>query len=256
MTPVAIPAPVLDHDPAGPVAEYEQPVTVKLPAFVIPGGPLTQADVKQLGAFVYRRSGGSEDIWNETTQLWQAVPADLSALKPLPLQYKEGDPLPWQGMLIAAGQKDKNGAERFAKVTAGQPRYVLRASAELKRGIDEYSGLSAASEEITFVGAADNQRFGVELEPPKAREAVRARMQLRDASRTPVGWLEIRTQGGREVEIVKCDDGGNPLSSVLLADDGSIHLRPAAGREIVLEGDLRARRVRYEPYASGVLTEL
>jgi hypothetical protein len=71
-----------------------------------------------------------------------------------------------------------------------------------------------------------------------------------------VGWVEIRGTGGQEVEIVKCDGGGNPLSSVLLADDGSIHLRPAAGRDIVLDGNLAARRVRYESAANGALRDL
>lgn len=257
MTTITVPVPVLEHDPPGAVAELEQPVNVKLPAFTLPGGAtVTQADVKKLGAFVYRRIGSGEEIWNETTQAWQAPPADPSALTPVPLQFKDGEALPWQGLLVAAGQKDKAGADRFDKTAGGDPRYVLRATAELTHGGETFAGLSAPTEELRFVSAADNQRFGVELEPPKARDARRARMQLRNASRTPIGWLEIRTEGGREVEIVKCDDGGNPLSSVLLADDGSIHLRPAAGREIVLDGDLRAKRVRYEQYSSGVLTEL
>jgi hypothetical protein len=256
MTPINLPAPTISWNPPGPQPEIEQPLDVKLPALTFPGGEAVgEADVKKLGAFVYRVSGASEEIWNDTEQLWQLPPADLSALTPLPLQFKAGTPEPWAGLLVAAGQKDKTGADRYAKASAGEPHYLLRAYAALRHGAEEFTGLSPPSAELRFVSAADNQRFAVELEPGNGREANRARVQLKDASRTPIGWLEIRSSDG-VVEIVKCDSGGAPLSSVLLADDGSIHLRPAAGREIVLDGDLRARRVRYETYSSGVLTEL
>jgi hypothetical protein len=256
MTPINLPAPMLSQDPPGAAPEIELPVSVKLPTLMFPSGlPVTQADVTKLGAFVYRRTGGTEEIWNEGEQLWQSPPADLNALTPLPLTFKDGASEPWAGVLVAAGMKDKAGVDRFVKAASGQPRYVVRAWARLGKDGVEFEGLSPPTAELAFVSAADNQRFVVELDPPKGREAERARMQLRTASRTPIGWIEIRAADG-EVEIVKCDGGGGPLSSVLLADDGSIHLRPATGREIVLDGDLRARRVRYERFSTGVLTEL
>jgi hypothetical protein len=256
MTPINLPAPTLSQDPQGSAPEIELPVSVKLPTPIFPSGlPVTQADVKKIGAFVYRRTGGTEEIWNEGEQVWQPPPADLNPLTPLPLTFKDGTPEPWSGVLVAAGMKEKSGADRFAKASGGQPRYVVRAWARLTKDGEEFEGLSPPTAELAFISAADNQRFVVELDPPKGREAERARMQLRTASRTPVGWIEIRAADG-VVEIVKCDGGGGPLSSVLLADDGSIHLRPAAGREIVLDGDLRARRVRYERFSTGVLTEL
>ena len=36
--------------------------------------------------------------------------ATLAALTPLALAFKDGQPEPWQGVLVAAGQKDRNGA--------------------------------------------------------------------------------------------------------------------------------------------------
>jgi hypothetical protein len=257
MSTLTIPAPTLEHDPPGAVAELEQPLTIKLPALSFPDGTaVTDQDLQKGGAFAYRRQAGLEEIWNEGTQLWEAPPAELSTLTPMPLKFKAGDPLPWSAVLAAAGQKDKNGADRFSKAAGGAPVYLVRVFISAKKAGVDYSGLSTPSDVITFVSAADNQRFGIQLTPDKGREAEKARVQLRTASRTPVGWVEIRATGGQEVEIVKCDAGGNPLSSVLLADDGSIHLRPASGREIVLEGDLRAQRVRYQRFSTGELTEL
>jgi hypothetical protein len=256
MTPITLPAPQLTWDPPGPQPELESPVNVKLPALAYPSGAaVAQADVRKLGVFVYRFAAGLEEIWNESDGAWQPAPPDPGAMTPLPLQFKDGEPLPWSGVLVAAGQKDKAGAARFVKAAGDEPRYVLRAFAKLQKDGEEFGGLGPPGPDLRFTSAADNQRFNIELDPENGREARRARLQLRTAGHTPIGWIEIRAADG-VVEIVKCDAGGGALSAVVLADDGSIHLRPAAGREIVLDGDLRAKRVRYERFNSGVLTEL
>lgn len=256
---LAIPAPTLTGDPAGAAPEIEKPVAIKLPALHFgDGANLGEADVTKIGAFVYRRGAGAEEIWDEQAQAWTAAPDDLGALagkQPLPLQFKAGEPEPWAGTLVAPGLKDKSGAPRFARQVGGLPRYYLRAFVQATRDGAVHRGLGTPSMEIAFVSATDNQRFAVELEPSEAREATRVRLALKNSSRALAGWLEVRASGGQEVEIVKCDAGGNAQSSLLLADDGSIRLRPAAGREIVLEGSLRAERVRYLNSA-GVLTEL
>jgi hypothetical protein len=256
---LVLPIPTLSQDPPVPVFELEQPVAVKLAALAFPdGAPLAQSDFKKGGAFVYRRRAGLEEIWNSATKSWEPPSSDLSTLTPLPFTFKAGESSPWSAVLAAAGQKDKDGQPAFDKATGGVPAYYVRGWITATRAGADYAGLSPPTPDFTFVSAVDNQRFGILLTPDKAqgREANQARLQLKNAAQQPVGWVEIRATNGQEVEIVKCDAGGGKLSSVLLADDGTIHLTPAAGKEIVLEGNLLAKRVRYEAAANGALTEL
>jgi len=246
MNPLAVPAPALSWAPSG-APQIEQPVEVKLPAIHFEDGiEAADADAQKVGAYVYRLGSAGEEFWNETEQRWAGVPADPAALPLVPLVYKAGDPLPWQGTLIAIGQKDKDGNKRFDKAAGGEPRYRLRAYAQFKRDGADYAGLSEPSGELAFVSGLENQRFGIEMEPEDSQQTARARVQLKNASLAPAGYLEIRTIGGQEVEIVNCDASGAKLASVLLAADGTIRLQPAAGKKIVLEGDLEAQRIRYQ----------
>jgi len=259
MNTLTLPIPTLSQDPPVTVFELEQPVGIKLPALTFPDGTaLTQAEFRKGGAFVHRRRAGLEELWNGATKSWDPPPADFSTLTPLPFTFKAGEPLPWSSLLAAAGQKDKNGDAAFDKPTGGVTGYFVRAWITASRAGTDYSGVSAPTADFTFVSAVDNQRFGILLTPKdgQGRQANQARLQLKNASQLPVGWIEIRTTTGQEVEIFKCYGSGAKLSSVLLADDGSIHLTPAAGKEIVLEGNLLAKRVRYEAAANGALTEL
>jgi hypothetical protein len=259
MNTLAIPAPTLTGEPAGASPEIEKPLAIKLPALHFADGTsLGDADVTKIGAFIYRRRAGVDELWDEQAQVCMAAPGELDALaskQPLPLQFKSGEPEPWTGTLVALGLKDKSGAPRFGKQVGGLPRYFVRVFAQANKEGVVHRGLGQPSAEVAFESAIDNQRFAVELDPSEARDATRVRLALKNSNRALAGWLEVRASGGQEVEIVKCDAGGNAQSSLLLADDGSIRLRPAAGREIVLEGTLRAERVRYLN-AAGVLTEL
>ena len=242
MNPLRVPIPALSWKPSGP-PQLEQPVEVRLPAIrYSDGAEALEADAEKVGAYVYRLGPGGEELWNETEQRWTEVPPDPTALPPLPLTYKAGDPLPWQGLLIAIGMKDKDGNKRFDKAAGGAPRYRLRAYGKFKRDGADHAGLGGPSPELAFVSGAENQRFGVEMDPQDPQQTVRARIQLKNAGLAPAGYLEIRTTGGQEVEIVNCDASGAKLATVLLAADGTIRLQ---GQKIVLAGDLEAQRIRY-----------
>jgi hypothetical protein len=49
---------------------------------------------------------------------------------------------------------------------------------------------------------------------------------------------------------------GSPLASVALLGDGSIRLRPALGRAVIVDGDLEAEHIRYLPIGSSVKQNL
>jgi hypothetical protein len=253
MATLTLPVPVLRWPPPSPQPEIESPVEVAEGSITYPdGAPLPADDVLKLGAFVYRLAGGAEEIWDEAGQQWQPAPADpaaLGGLGPLPLSFKAGDPQPWQGVIVALGQKDRTGADRFATAVAGLPRYHVRVFASARRAGVEHTGLSGASTAFLFASAADSQRFAVILAPRNPRECETARIELKGAALQPAAFVELRASGSA-VEIANCDGMGGVLARIQLTAAGDIQLQPAAGRRIVLAGELEADLVHYRPQGS------
>ncbi|MFB9240317.1 hypothetical protein IV454_24060 [Massilia antarctica] len=249
---------VLTDPPAGPPS-LERPLTLQLGPLSFPDGqPLRQDDTRKIGAFVYRAQGSAEQIWNEGERNWTKVPPDLATLAtltPLPLQFKAGDPAPWQGLLVAAGQKDQGGAARFATAQNGAPAYRLRAFVNARRDGIDYTGLGPPSADLHFVSLAESQRFAVRLDTGDAQNCQQVRLMLKNGALSEAGYVEIRTTGGQEVEIANCTPGGAVKARIVLLDNGDIRLEPASGRNIVLGGTLEAERITYQPHnGAGRLT--
>jgi hypothetical protein len=158
---------------------------------------------------------------------------------------------PWTGMLVAFGQKDANGGARFNAAANGAPVYRLRGVLQVARDGAVLSGVGGPSADILFASSAERQRFRITFDTQDAASARRARLYLQDAGLRQAGYVEIRASGGREVEIASCDASGGVRARVTLTDDGDIHLAPAAGRSIVLDGPLEAQRVRFQPAGGG-----
>ena len=264
MASLTVPVPALQYEPAGPVARLEKPVQVKLGAPThADGQAATQAELKKIGAFVYRTAtgGGSEEIWNDTGQAWKPTVTDaaaLAALTPVVFAFKAGDPQPWQGVLVAAGQKDQAGAPRYAKAVNGAPVYRLRAFAQFEHAGAVAQGLSAPSVDLSFVSASENQRFKISFDTETADDCTLARIQLKNAGLVTTGFIELRVNapGGPELEIARCDAAGLALASVLLNAAGDIELRPAAGRKVIVQGDLEAGHIRYLPAGGAARQDL
>ena len=132
MATLTVPVPDLSWPPPAAGPEIETPLDVGTGPITFPDGSAVAADdALAIGAFVYRIAGAGEEIWNERDQEWQPAPVDLAALgalSPVPLTFQAAAPLPWQGVLVAAGQKDKLGANRYAAAQAGS-RKERRAAA-------------------------------------------------------------------------------------------------------------------------------
>lgn len=248
-----IPQPALA---AGAPAPLEQPLDVTLAEIRYSDGvPLDQNTATKSGLFVYRTlaAGASEDVWNDDAKSWQPAPSDLSAMTPLPFTYKAGDPAPWRAVVIAAGQGDAAGHNRYAKADpAGFPRYRVRAFVAARRDGHERIALSAPSIDWLFTSAAENARFGVALGADEsAQNATRASMQIKSSGLALAAYVEIRTSGGNAVEIANCDAGGGVLARVLLRTDGAIILTPGAGQRMVIEGPVEAGEILYRPAGGG-----
>jgi hypothetical protein len=261
MASLTVPIPVLQYEPSDPVARLEKPVNVKLSALTHADGQgATQGELKKIGAFVYRTAtaGGNEEIWSENEQAWKPAVTDvptLAALTPLALAFKEGEPQPWQGVLVAAGQKDRDGVPRYAKAVNGAPVYRLRAFAQFSHAGTVAEGLSAPTADLRFISSSENQRFKISFDTETADDCTRARIQLKSAGLVATGFIELRASGP-ELEIAKCDGAGQTLSRVLLNATGDIELRPAPGRKVIVQGDIEAEHIRYRPAGGAVKQDL
>lgn len=255
MPTLTIPVPQLVFDPPGGPPQIEKPVTVRLDPVLYPDAQqVTANDMRVLGAFIYRGPLGGEDVWDDKGKSWTTAPATaagLASMTPLPFTPATGESSPWKTTLVAAGQKDGSGKDRFAKAQGGNPKYRIRAYAHAVRNGVEYRALGSPSADLLFVSAADNARFTVMLDTGDASTATSARMLLKNGSLATAGYLEIRATSGQEVEVANCTASGAVLARITLSSDGHIHLAPAAGSSIVLDGPLEAEQVTYQPSAGG-----
>ncbi len=260
MLPLSVPPPAFLLDPpAGPPA-LEKPVKVQVGILHFNDGAAVMVEhARMVGLFVYRTLSGGEDIWDEGTQTWTSPPATLDALatlKPMGLAPSPPPPPPpqapiWNGMVVAAGQKDAGGGDRFTKASGGAPAYRVRAFGSAERNGQAYAGLSDPSPDLLFVSAADSQRFAVALDP-SPKEPTSARMILKNSALVQTGYLEIRAASpGPQIEIANCDASGNAFARIVLAADGSIHLTPGGSGQIVLHGTLHAEIINYQPNGGG-----
>lgn len=256
-----IPVPQLEYEPAGPVAALEKPVNLQLAALSHADGEVaTQAELQKIGAFVYRVAvaGGSEEIWNGATEAWEPTVTDmptLSTMEPLPLLFKEDQAQPWQGVLVAAGEKDHAGQPRYTKAVNGAPLYRLRAYAQFKHADATTEGLSPPSSDLSFVSATEQQRFAISFDTETAADCTLARMELKNAALQPVASIELRANGP-ELEISNQNAGGSTLARVVLTAAGDIELHPAAGRRVIVAGDMEIDHLRYLPAGAAVKQDL
>jgi hypothetical protein len=249
MATLSIPAPSLVLDPPTGPAALEKPVTFRIgAATLMTGEAVPTEEMVKVGAFLFRGSTGSEEIWDEAAKGWTPSPlldpASLASWPSLGLAPDHDAPT-WTGTLVATGQKDAAGQDKIIAATGGVPLYRLRVIASARHAGADQLGLSPASPDFAFFSQASKTRFGVTLDPNDAMSAERVRLMLRDSNLQPTGYIEIRSTGGREVEIANIASSGATLARILLADDGSIRLSPAAGQAILLDGRLDADEVTY-----------
>ncbi|HKP51317.1 MAG TPA: hypothetical protein VJ183_01550 [Chloroflexia bacterium] len=246
------------EDAGGGRAALENPVEVLCASPTFPdGSTFGQADLGTAGFLVYRMmsAGALWEVWDGNAKEWVAQTGAEATLKKEPLTYKDGKPLPWQGMLVAAGQKDKSEQDQYATVTppSAHPQYAVRAYFSAKRGEQEYSGLSAASAPVSFVSMTDAIRAGLSIpKGQKPMSATQVTIFLRDASLVTIGSVDIRADGGSsEITISNASSAGSPLAQVILTSAGEIRLIPASTQKVVITGPLETEQITYQPQGGG-----
>lgn len=252
-TPVlTVPAPALQfagQPVAGPVetmAVLEKPVTVTFTPVAGASGPVAPPALAGFGFAVVRRrtSGAAPEVWDDKVKQWLPdAPATVAA--PIGLSYRDGDPAPWQGTLVAGGTTDAAGAPAFAKAVGGYPQYTVR-GAFTPRGGQAVAGPSSAP--FTMVGAADQNLMVIGAgEDESPTDATQTRLLLKNTALQEIGALVIDRDSPGAVVTIRNAAG----ASVVLRSDGGIEVHPAAGKELLVAGDLEAEHVVYRPAGGG-----
>jgi hypothetical protein len=256
--PLLVPSPALTFKPVGGrYAPLENAVTLSFSAIHFPdGSAMTADDFAGAQALLSRRmaAGSGVDVWDGTARAWRpAGSVNLNQLTGVPLVPPKIGATAWEGVLVAAGQKDAAGVPQIQPAAAHFPQYRLRGVFRANRGGADASGLGPESGPLEFASAVAGARFGADLSPD-ADGATRVRIVLRDATARATGMLEIDTSAGNAVVTLANFDGlGSALATVTLQADGAIRIAPSAGRRVILAGDLEAEHIKYLP--AGALTK-
>lgn len=244
MVALTVSKPTLEFKGSGSAAILEQPVTLKI-------GPVgvDASGLSAFGVLPYRRLSASAgvEVWDEGAKAWKPDPGPAVAdLKSVALAFKEGEAEPWQGVIVAAGGKDGAGNPQFAKAAAGYPLYSFRGVFVAKEAADPTLG--DPSDNVTFVSGSDKNLVAIGPgEDEELDAATIARLLLKDASLSEIGQVLIERIGGSARVTISNSAG----ATVTLESDGSIQLAPAAGKSVVVSGNLDADRITYLPGGGG-----
>lgn len=249
---LVVPTPTLKFEAvAAGVAPLEKPLEVRTAKVLLPdGSEFAQTNLGTAGFFVYRKpSAATTELWNEDAKEWQTDPGPaVSGLKPKPLIFKDGDPIPWQAPLVAAGQKDKNEKDQFKKAKFGFPVYFFRAFFSATLNAVPVSGLSNPSAAVSFVSALDAIRAGVAIgEDETPKDATEITVFLRDAGLKTLGSLVIRAEGTSARLELSNSVGGAQRAVLRILANGDLEIHPGGGGNVIVDGPLLADRVFYQP---------
>lgn len=240
---LTVPAPTLAYEPlAGGAAALELPLTVSLGPVSRDGAALELADLATFGLVTSRRlSGGMPpEVWAPQTKQW-LPDTGPEPTRSQPLAFMAGTAQPWQGIVVAAGAVDAADLPVFSAGVGGFPSYTF---AGVFVTHDGELGVSGTSPAVSFVPVTDRNLMVVGPgDGEKPEKATKTRVQLRSTSLAILGGLVIeRATPGAEVTL-----SNSAGASVVLRPDGSIEVCPAAGRSVIVAGDLETEKVTYRP---------
>ncbi len=232
---LSIPTPTLSFESAdASLATLEKPIQVLCGSVTRPNaGPLLPEHAAAAGLVAYRQitASSGRETWRHDTKEWVSGSPEPTELKPLPFFFLPDDPtFPWQGLVVAAGQKDKDGNDQFEPAVGGFPRYHFRAFF-LQKNADVPSnnpsfGISAPTPDIQFINLLDRLRAGIRVDHGKKPEnADEVHLFLRDASLQSLGSLSIKNVGNNaQIEMRKEATGSASDAIVRIMANGSIDI--------------------------------
>lgn len=244
---LTVPAPTLAYGALAPgVAPRELPLTVGLADVTDGGAALGPADLTTFGLVSYRQlaAGALREVWTPSAKTWLPDPGPDPATGS-PMAFMVGSPQPWQGIVVAAGPTDVVGAPVFASGAGGYPAYSFAGVFVTKTGD---LALGGSSDSVCFGSLADRNLMVIgPADGEKPDNATEARVLLRSPALSVIGGLVVhRDSPGAEVTLSNAAG-----ASVVLRPDGSVEVRPAFGRSVLVAGDLETDRITYQPAGGG-----
>ena len=239
----------------GGFAPLENVVTIAFPAVRFPDGTAMTTD-ENAGAYALLTRALAPDapieVWHAGLNRWRpSGDVDSTRIDGFPLLPPAEGTEPWRAVLVASGHEGPNGMPLIASAVGGFPQYRIRGLFRARRQSTEFVGVGPEGPALLFASLAESARFTARL-TPDAEQATRVRLTLKNAAARPVAFIELDASGGHPALTLRSfDNNGSPHASVTLEADGDIRLSPAAGRRVVIAGDLEVERVRYLP-ASGL----
>lgn len=236
---------------SGGFASIEDAVTITFPAVrFVDGTAMTADDYAGAYALLTRAAAPAApiEVWRAELRRWRPVDdLDPAHVVGLPLVPPLAGDEPWRTVLIATGQMDVGGTPLIASATGGFPQYRVRGLFRARRGSVDAVGLGPESAPLLFASRTASARFAATL-TPDGEHPTRVQLTLRNAAAQPVALIELDASGSHPALTLRSFDSvGSTHASITLDADGDIFLSPAAGRRVVITGDLEAERVRYLP---------
>lgn len=230
MTRLSVPTPSLKLEPPGPgLATLEKPVTIVSKAVTLPDGtPVTDQLIGiTAGYLLYRQTANASgaQVWDPDAKSWKSGTDAVSlTLTPKPLAYKQ-ESGSWEGLFIATVEK--------GAIEAGDTQYYFRTLFRVPYQDSTLTALSAPTQPIRFVAAADTMQAGINMvdSPETATEMT---VYLRDAAKQVIGSVRLINESG----TARIDVTNTAGARVRLTPSGDVELRPANGRSVIVDGHL------------------
>ena len=230
---LVVSAPVLKQEEnTGTKFVADKPFSLRCESVTFPdGSELTPEKAGQFGYITFRQlSSGDVEAWDEQQKSW--IP-ETNLPAPGTLAYMDNV---WQTVLVAIGQKDQAGQDKFATdKSTGYPKYFARCyfNATDSTGAEQ-QGTSPNSQAVEIAAVGENNRAGLAINSEDPADATEVRVYLKDAALTAEkGVVAIREQGsGLEIAL------NNSTAVITLTNDGDILLTPALSRSVQINGDL------------------
>lgn len=229
---LTVPEPTLSSPGViGTVLGAEKPIDLLCGPVTLPDGKaLGPTTATHFGYLLFRETApGQVEVWDEKNQIWSspATPVEEQQLFP-------EEPM-WRSILVAVGQKDSAGVDKFGtNALTGFPRYFARCAFRGRDALGvEHAGLSPRSAAVGVLAMGERDRAGLLATPMPLAEAKEIRLFLKDGFGAERGAVTVRAAfGGFVVELIASG------AMLRLTAEGEILLAPATGRDVRIEGDL------------------
>jgi hypothetical protein len=207
------------------------------PVLLPDNSPVPSDSKKTKGTYVLYQGDAAGGVWawdDSTTQWVAGAPTKAQDLYPLSFRKAPG-PGYWGSTLMAIGQKDAGGKDKFASLkTTGLPvYYVVCSFTYTEAGGQQFSGASLSSSPVAILAPGATTTASVDVQPLPPAPAQSIKLFLND----PAGPNPYQLLLQLQPPYAELFAAG---ASIRIGLGGDIVLTPAPGRKVLVSGALDA----------------